>query len=127
KKDHARNRDSDYFTVLATRTTPNPKPGSDEISKAYEEGWVGDKGYVRADGSRQRRALAFQGNVLTTGHQTVPEVFIVDLPEDVTIPGDGPLAGTPTRMPYPPKGAVQRRLTFTTERKFPGLQGPRHW
>jgi len=126
-KGHARNRDSDYFTVLATRTTANPKPGSDEISKAYEEGWIGDKGYVRADGSRQRRALAFQGNVVSTDLKTVPEVFIVDLPEDVTVPGDGPLAGTATRMPYPPKAAAQRRLTFTTERKFPGLQGPRHW
>ena len=30
-------------------------------------------------------------------------------------------------MPFPPKGTVQRRLTHTAERKFPGLQGPRHW
>ena len=127
KKDHPRNRDSDYFTVLVTRTTASPKPGTDEISKAYEEGWVGTNGYVRSDGTRQKRALAFQGNVMTQNHQTISEVFIVDLPEDVTIAGEGPLGGTPTRMPYPPKGAVQRRLTFTAERKFPGLQGPRHW
>src|SRR5207249_3688382 len=32
-----------------------------------------------------------------------------------------------SRMPSPPKGCVQRRLTFTAQRKFPGLQGPRHW
>ncbi|MCX8108305.1 MAG: hypothetical protein N3G20_05810, partial [Verrucomicrobiae bacterium] len=25
------------------------------------------------------------------------------------------------------KGTVQRRLTFTANRKYPGLQGPRHW
>jgi len=127
KKDHPRNRDSDYFTVLVTRTTASPKPGTDEISKAFEEGWVGTNGYVRSDGTRQKRALAFQGNVMTKNHQTISEVFIVDLPEDVTIPGGGPLGGTPTRMPYPPKGVAQRRLTFTAERKFPGLQGPRHW
>jgi Tol biopolymer transport system component len=30
-------------------------------------------------------------------------------------------------MPCPPKGTVQRRLTFTADRRFPGLQGPRHW
>jgi Tol biopolymer transport system component len=30
-------------------------------------------------------------------------------------------------MPRPPKGTSQRRLTFTAQRKFPGLQGPRHW
>src|SRR5438046_7763361 len=55
-KDHPRNHDGEYFTVLVTRTTANPRPGSDEIRKAFEEGWVGTHGYVRADGSRQRRA-----------------------------------------------------------------------
>jgi len=127
KKDHPRNRDSEYFSVLVTRTTARPKPGSDQISKAFEEGWVGVNGYLRADGLRQRHALAFQGNVVTAKEQTISEVFIVDLPEDLTIAGEGPLEGTPARMPYPPKGVVQRRLTFTSERKFPGLQGTRHW
>jgi len=82
---------------------------------------------VRADGSRQRRALAFQGQVVADNGATISEVFIADLPDDLTQPGDGPLAGTETRMPSPPKGCVQRRLTFTAQRKFPGLQGPRHW
>jgi hypothetical protein len=127
RKDHSRNQDADYFTVLATRTTANPKPGSDEIKKAFEEGWIGTNGYVRADGHRQRHALAFQGLVLTDTGETISEVFIADLPGDVTQPGDGPLAGTETRMPFPPKGCLQRRLTFTAQRKFPGLQGPRHW
>src|SRR2546422_5502340 len=58
KKDHPRNHDADYFSVLATRTTANPKLGSDEIKKAFEEGWVGTNGYVRADGSVQLHALA---------------------------------------------------------------------
>jgi Tol biopolymer transport system component len=57
----------------------------------------------------------------------VPEVFIVDLPEDPTQPGDGPLAGTATTRPLPPRGASQRRLTFTADREHPGLRGPRHW
>jgi Tol biopolymer transport system component len=52
----------------------------------------------------------------------------VDLPEDVTVPSPhGPLEGTPTRRPRPPLGARQRRLTFTADRRYPGLQGPRHW
>jgi WD40 repeat protein len=126
-KANPRNHDGAYFTVLATRTTAKPKPGSDEIKKAYEEAWVGTNGYVRADGQRQHRALAFQGDVMTTKGETVTEAFIVDLPEDLTQQGDGPLAGTETRMPFPPKGCLQRRLTFTTDRKFPGIQGPRHW
>jgi hypothetical protein len=126
-QDHPRNHDGQYFTVLVARTTANPKPGSDEIKKAFEEGWVGTNGYLRADGTRQKRALAFQGHVVTDKGETISEIFIVDLPENLTVPGDGPLAGTETRMPSPPKGVTQRRLTYTAARKFPGVQGPRHW
>lgn len=127
KKDHPRNQDGDYFSVVVTRTTANPRPGSDEIKKAFEEGWVGTQGYLRADGTRQRRALAFQGHVVTAKNETIAEVFLVDLPENLTQPGDGPLGGTSTRMPFPPNGCAQRRLTFTADRRFPGIQGPRHW
>lgn len=126
-KDHPRNHDGDYFSVLVTRTTAEPAPGSDEIKKACEEGWVGTNGYRRADGSWQRRALAFQGQVVTEQGETITEVFIVDLPDDLTVPGVGPLAGTETRRPSPPRGVTQRRLTRTAHREFPGLQGPRHW
>jgi hypothetical protein len=125
--DHPRNHGGEYFTVLATRTTADPKPGADEIKRAFEEGWVGTNGYRRADGSRQRHALAFQGAVVTATGETIAEVFLVDLPEDVMVAGDGPLAGTETRAPWPPAGATQRRLTFTADRRFPGIQGPRHW
>jgi hypothetical protein len=88
KKDHPRNHDGQYFTVLVTRTTANPKPGSDEIKKAFEEGWVGTNGYVRGDGSRQRHALAFQGHVVSANGETIPEVFIADLPDDLTQAGN---------------------------------------
>lgn len=126
-REHPRNHDGAYFTVLVTRTTAHPRPGSDEIMRAFEEGWVGTNGYVRRDVSRQRRALAFQGNVVTARGETITEVFVADLPENLAQPGEGPLCGTETRMPFPPHGVVQRRLTFTAERKYPGIQGPRHW
>ncbi len=124
---HPRNHDGDYFSVLVTRTTANPRPGSDEIKRAFEEGWVGVDGYVRSDGSRQKRALAFQGNVVSASGETLSEMFIVDLPDRLDVPGDGPLAGTESLRPSPPQGAVQRRLTRTENRRYPGLQGPRHW
>jgi hypothetical protein len=127
EKDNPRNHEGTYFCVLATRTTSFPRPGSDDITRAYEEAWVGNDGYTRADGSRQKRALAFQGDVLTSDGRTIAEAFIVDLPEDLTQSGDGPLAGTETRRPSPPRGTVQRRLTFTADRKYPGIHGPRHW
>jgi len=126
-QDHPRNHDGEFFSVLVTRTFANPRPGSDEINRACEEGWVGTNGYLRSTGVRQARALAFQGQVLTQNGAVISEVFIVDLPEDLTIAGDGPLEGTPTRRPFPPRGTVQRRLTFTADGKYPGLQGPRHW
>jgi hypothetical protein len=124
---HPRNHDGTHFSVLVTRTTADPKPGSDEIKKAFEDAWVGTHGYRRADGSWQRRALAFQGLVVDEQGRTFAELFIVDLPGDVTVPGDGPLEGTATERPFPPRGTVQRRLTFTAGRRHPGLQGPRHW
>ena len=126
-KGHPRNHDGQYFTVAVSHTVAKPNPGSDEIERAFEEGWIGTNGYARRDGSRQRRALAFQGIVRAPGGEAVPEVFIVDLPEDMTIAGNRPLAGTETTAPWPPKGITQRRLTRTTDRKFPGIRGPRHW
>jgi hypothetical protein len=124
---HPRNHDGEYFSVLVTRTTANPRLGSDEINRACEEAWVGTNGYVRPDGSRQRHALAFQGQVITREGQTVSEVFVAELPDDLTKPGDCPLCGTQNRAPCAPAGVTQRRLTFTADRRFPGIQGSRHW
>jgi len=58
RKDHLRNHDGESFAALVTRTAAHPRPGSDEISRACEEAWVGSNGYLRPDGTRQRRALA---------------------------------------------------------------------
>lgn len=128
---HPREHDGSHFCVLVSRTTPHPRPGSDDINRAYEEGWIGQQGYLRSDGSRQHRALAFIGDTLTQDGQKVPEVFVVDLPDhpaDYAQEGDAPLAGTATTLPAPPRGVAQRRLTFTQQRRYPGLATtPRHW
>jgi WD40 repeat protein len=126
-RDHPRNHDGSMFSVLVTQTVNQPRPGSDEISRAFEDAWVGTNGYMRQDGTRQQRAIAFQGNVVLQNGETISEVFVVDIPDDVTLAGDGPLEGTATTRPAPPHGTHQRRLTYTAERKYPGLQGPRHW
>ncbi|WP_110955467.1 DUF3748 domain-containing protein [Anaerosinus massiliensis] len=117
-----------YFSVLVTKTNANAQPDSDDIVKALEEGWIGKNGYVKKDGNRQKKALAFQGFVIGKDGMQVPEVYRVDLPDDLTISGDsGPIQGTVSKRPQPPEGVVQTRLTFTTDRKYPGIQGPRHW
>ena len=128
-KTNIRNHDGTAFTILATRTVNHPKPGSDEIEKAYEDGWVGHNGYVKSDGTHQKRAIAFQGDLITADGKKLTELFVVDLPENIKAePEDGPLAGTEWARPLPPKGTVQRRITHTEGRKYPGLGGtPRQW
>jgi len=129
-KQNPREYDGSHYCVLVSRTTATPQPGSDEINRAYEEGWVGVRGYQRGE-LRQRWALAFIGDTLTEHGEKVPEVFIVDLPEENTafaVAGEMPLQGTSTRLPAPPLGVQQRRLTFTHQRRYPGVVNqPRHW
>ena len=128
--DHPRNHDAIGFTVLVTELSDNPEPGSDQISRAVEEGWIGQTGYQKSDGSWQRYALAFQGEVTLEDGSRIYEVFVADLPEELqllTVPGDAPLQGTLTQRPAPPSAVAQRRITFTHERPSPGLSAPRHW
>ena len=121
-KGHPRNHDAEYFSVIVTRTVANPRPGSDEIKRASEEAWVGTNGYLRPDGTRQHRALAFQGRLASLNGETNSEVFIVDLPGDVTVAGSGPLAGTATRMPFPPKGAINAVSPTPCRASFPACK-----
>lgn len=75
--------------------------------------------------------MAFIGDTLSTQGKILPEIFVVDLPEhnrDYACAGDKPLEGTETTLPAPPKNVVQRRLTFTENRHWPGVARiPRHW
>ena len=104
-----------HWCVLVSRTTPAPAPGSDEINRAYEEGWVGN------------HTLAFIGDTLAENGDKVPELFI-DLPQDEAgWKAPARAAGTATTT-APPAGVSQRRLTFTHHRRYPGLVNvPRHW
>lgn len=124
----AENFSGNYFSVVAATVLEKPTPGSDEIEKAFDECWIGREGYVRPDGTRQKAAIAFQGHVRTTDNALLTEVFVSDIPADITIAEDGkPLSGTPTTRPAVPAGLRQRRITFTGKRKYPGIQGPRCW
>ncbi|MFD2789630.1 Tol-Pal system protein TolB [Arenibacter antarcticus] len=112
----------EWFSALVVTVVPDPLPGSDQINKATGDSWVGHSGYQKINGDLQR-ARAFIGTVKNTKGVAVDEVFIVDIPADISIAGIGPLEGTATTMPSPPKGAQQRRLTFTAKRDFPGCEG----
>lgn len=127
KHTHPRNHSGCGFSVLVSRTVTHPQPGSDEIERAFEEAWVGTIGYRKSSGEWQRYALAFQGTVRTLQNTPCTEVFIVDLPEQLTTQGALPIQGTLVKRPTPPHGTAQRRLTNTTGHRYPGIDGPRHW
>jgi hypothetical protein len=115
--------DAEGFSVLVVVVTPDPKPGSDEISHAAGDSWIGLAGYQRSDGVRQR-ARAFIGTTRDAKGEPIDELYIVDIPEDITRPGPlGSLEGTATTFPMPPAGTSQRRLTHTEHNPFPGCQG----
>ena len=117
------NIDGLWYSVLVVKVVPQPVPGSDEISHASGDSWIGVRGYQNTD-NKWQRARAFLGTVKNQKGESVPEVFIVDIPEKINQPGDnGPLEGTVTSFPMPPKGTVQRRLTFTAESNYPGCLG----
>ncbi|MCF0057580.1 DUF3748 domain-containing protein [Dyadobacter sp. CY356] len=117
------NVSGEWYSALVVRVVPEPKRGSDEISHAAGDSWIGTNGYLRPDGKRQI-ARAFLGTVVDKNGKDVPEVFVVDIPDDITKPGEfGPLEGTETDFPMPPKGTLQKRLTFTADSKYPGCSG----
>ncbi|BET95234.1 DUF3748 domain-containing protein [Xenorhabdus taiwanensis] len=130
-KKHPREYDGSYFSIVVSETTACPHPGSDDINRAYEEGWIGQRGYRKDNGQWQRWALAFIGDTYATNGEKIPEIYLVDLPEnddDYAVAGGQPLAGTETTLPAPPAGVKQKRLTFTHDNRWPGVVNvPRHW
>jgi hypothetical protein len=118
------NNSGKMFSVVVANVTDNPKPGSDEIDKAFDEGWIGKNGYRQQNGKWQKRAIAFQGEITNIDRTKRTEVFVLDLPEDVTKATPGkPLEGTSSSRPNVPEGVSQRRITHLDK----GIQGPRHW
>jgi dipeptidyl aminopeptidase/acylaminoacyl peptidase len=118
------NNSGKMFSVILSKVDENPMKGTDQISKAFDECWIGKKGYLNADGKLVRYAIAFQGNVVNTAGKTVTEIFVVDLPDKLNSIKKGTLLeGTSTSRPNVPPGILQKRITFTKK----GIQGPRHW
>ncbi len=111
------------FSVLVVAVVSNPQPGSDEISRADQDSWIGRKGYLLEDGTRQL-SRAFIGTTRNSQGEEVDELFVVDIPPDITSPGLlGPLEGTESTLPSPPTGTAQRRLTDSSQRHYSGCKG----
>lgn len=119
------NNDGEMFSLLVAAVKEHPQPGSDEIEKAFDETWIGSKGYRKKDGSWQHRAIAYQGNIRDENGELKTEIFVVDIPDDVLQLADNTsLQGTEKTRPGVPVGLSHRRISFTKK----GVSGkPRHW
>jgi hypothetical protein len=103
---HPRNHAGTHQACLVTTA------GSHGLLRACEEGWIG-----------HRRALAFQGTIAHPHGGIFIELFVAELPDSL-----GPMLPTQREeLPKPPAGIVCRRRTYTNQRRYPGLSGPRHW
>jgi hypothetical protein len=112
-----------WYSAVVVRVVPDPEPGSDEISNAASDSWIGGSGYKKQDGKMQV-ARAFLGKVCNKKGIAVDDLFVVEIPDSINIPGEyGPLEGTQNSFPMPPKGTMQRRLTYTADSRYPGCSG----
>lgn len=111
--DLAENISGEMFSVIVTDIVNIAKNGSDEIEKAFDECWLGNK-----------RTIAFQGWVRDENGNRKTEIFKVDLPNDLTFPRENyPLEGTDYARPSTPKGINCKRVTNTLK----GVSSFRHW
>ncbi|APQ18779.1 DUF3748 domain-containing protein [Maribacter hydrothermalis] len=116
------NLNGKMFSVVISEILENPEPGSNQIDRAYGDGWVGNKGYRKSNGQKQNRAVAFLGDTIDEKGNKLTELFIVDIPNDISKSNlKKPLEGTEKTRPNPPLHTVQRRVTYTNERKYPGI------
>ncbi|MFT4154349.1 DUF3748 domain-containing protein [Parafilimonas sp.] len=116
------NNNGEMFAAIIAHIVKEPKPGSNEINKAFDECWVGTNGYVNNKGKRIPHALAFQGNTINKKGETVTEIFVTDI-DTTAILNDPAAVGTPGEWPRVPAGLTQRRVTSTVR----GLSPVRHW
>ncbi len=111
------------FTVLLTACVDHPKPGSDQFQRAEGDCWIGGNGFANKHGE-QRRARAFRGLVTPKDGEPVYDVFLVNVPNDITRPGPlGALQGTDKDYPKPPDGTTVQRLTHTAHGGQSALRG----
>jgi Protein of unknown function (DUF3748) len=111
-----------FSAFLAASLSAQARNGSDDIEAAVEECWVG----------ANQRALAFLGAVRGESGDLVNEIFVCELPNENQWNEIAQRIGSATEMDAnkllePVACCIQRRLTRTTHRTFPGVQGPRCW
>lgn len=106
------NNNGEMFSVIVSKVVPNPKNGSDEIEKAFDECWI--------NGTNN---IAFQGHVRNLEGKLKTEIYIATIPNKITITDTDNLQGSKINLPDVPKCITQKRITFTEK----GISNFRHW
>lgn len=120
--DGVENKSGQMYAVIIAPVLNTPTPGSDEISKAFDECWIGENGYIANDGTRIRKAIAYQGHARDGQGQLKTEIFIADLPDQsASLVGD---VGSDRSLPRVPDAIQNRRISFLKDGVSPT---PRHW
>jgi hypothetical protein len=121
--DEFENFSGSMFALLISQIKTDARPNTDEIFAAVDECWIGVNGYQTANGTWQRKAIAFQGCLYDASGKEKREVYVADLPEQLPYEELRQPVGSLTSPPLVPKSVRQRRLTYTPH----GICGPRHW
>ncbi|MFO0934906.1 MAG: DUF3748 domain-containing protein [Gemmataceae bacterium] len=116
-KTHPRNRDGSMGSEIVVKTVPHPEPGSDEIGRAFEDGWIPGQ-----------NAITFIGEVVATDGRRVNELFLMRF-RSLNFKGEVIPLSVETAMPEPRMHFKQYRLTHYAEIEgHAGLTvSPRHW
>lgn len=105
------NNDGEMYAAIVTDVVREPRWSSDEISKAFDECWVGSTS-----------TIAFQGHTRNNKGDTITEIYLVDIDEEL-IKADKDAIGLEGERPHVPQGILQKRLSRTDK----GLSDLRHW
>ena len=116
------NNPGTYYSAIVTEVVREPVLGSDEISKAFDECWVGKEGYEDREGRHRPYAVAFQGHTRNAAGEVITEIYVVDI-DPKQMMADTEAVGKIGERPQVPKGIHQRRITFSEK----GLSDTRHW
>lgn len=110
------------YSSILVNVIRSPLYGSDEIDKAFDEGWIGENGYINSFGERIEYALAFQGRTLNNKGIPIVEIYVVNIDKDLII-HNNKTGGNMSEGPLVPKGIKSRRISRTNN----GLSSVRHW
>lgn len=116
--EHAGNNNGSYYAAIVSDVVANPKAGSNEINKAFDECWL----TPLESAAKDHYSIAFQGNTLNKEGDVLTEIFVVGIDPE-KIKADQTSIGFKGQRPQVPKGIQQRRLSFSQK----GLSDLRHW